>query len=43
MRKNSNNNNLKYTCRYEIPIDNDKEFFVAKKIIGSDVIFYKIL
>jgi hypothetical protein len=27
-------NNSKFTCRYEIQIDNDKEFQVARKIIG---------
>lgn len=25
----------KFTCRYDIQIENDKEFQVAKKIIGS--------
>jgi hypothetical protein len=25
----------KYTCRFEIQIENDKDFFVAKKIIGQ--------
>ncbi|EGR29646.1 RRM domain and KH domain protein [Ichthyophthirius multifiliis] len=28
-------NNLKYTCRYEIQIQNDKDFQIARKIIGS--------
>lgn len=40
---NSNNNNQseedlksgKYTCRFEILIDNDKEFQIARKLIGS--------
>ncbi|KAL4493541.1 hypothetical protein ABPG72_007549 [Tetrahymena utriculariae] len=33
---NANNaNNIKYTCRYEIQISNDKDFQVARKIIGS--------
>ncbi|EAS03030.1 hypothetical protein TTHERM_00444130 (macronuclear) [Tetrahymena thermophila SB210] len=33
---NGNNaNNIKYTCRYEIQISNDKDFQVARKIIGS--------
>ena len=27
--------NLKYTCRFEIQIENDKEFQVARRIIGS--------
>jgi hypothetical protein len=27
--------NPKFTCRYEIQIDNDKEFQVARKIIGT--------
>ena len=26
---------MKFTCRYEIQIENDKEFQVARKIIGS--------
>lgn len=29
---------VKYTCRYEIQIENDKDFQVARKIIGSKVI-----
>ena len=28
---------VKFTCRYEIQIDNDKDFQVARKIIGSKV------
>lgn len=28
---------VKYTCRYEIQIENDKDFQVARKIIGSKV------
>lgn len=27
--------NLKYTCRFEIQIENEKEFQVARKVIGS--------
>ena len=27
--------NLKYTCRFDIQIDNDKEFQVARRLIGS--------
>ncbi|OMJ81518.1 hypothetical protein SteCoe_17985 [Stentor coeruleus] len=27
--------NLKYTCRFDIQIDNDKEFQVARRVIGS--------
>ena len=26
---------MKYTCRYEIQIDNEKEFQVARRVIGS--------
>ena len=32
---------VKFTCRYEIQIENDKDFQVARKIIGSKV-FYSI-
>ena len=31
------NNGGKYTCRFEIQIDNDKEFQVARRLIGSKV------
>jgi hypothetical protein len=27
----------KYTCRFEMQIDNDKEFQVARRLIGSKV------
>ena len=27
--------NVKYTCRYDIQIDNEKEFQVARRVIGS--------
>jgi hypothetical protein len=26
---------VKYTCRYDIQIDNEKEFQVARRVIGS--------
>jgi RNA recognition motif-containing protein len=29
---------VKFTCRYEIQIENDKDFQVARKIIGSKVL-----
>jgi len=29
--------NAKYTCRYDIQIENDKEFQVARKLIGAKV------
>lgn len=29
---------VKYTCRYEIQIENEREFQVARKIIGSKVV-----
>lgn len=29
--------NVKYTCRFDIQIPNDKEFQVAKKLIGAKV------
>lgn len=32
---NSKASNMKFTCRYEIQIQNDKEFQVARKLIGS--------
>ncbi|OMJ70859.1 hypothetical protein SteCoe_31074 [Stentor coeruleus] len=32
---NISEESLKYTCRYDIQIDNDKEFQVARRIIGS--------
>jgi hypothetical protein len=43
-RYNSNNNdkflsNGKYTCKFEIQIDNDNEFQVSKRIIGAKVFF----
>ena len=31
---------VKFTCRYEIQIENDKDFQVARKIIGSKVFLY---
>ena len=38
---NNNNgnvtNNGKYTCRFEIQIENDKEFQVARRLIGAKV------
>jgi len=34
---------IKYTCRFEIQIENDKEFQVARKIIGSKVIFIRVV
>lgn len=30
-----NEENLKYTCRFDIQIDNDKEFQVARRVIGA--------
>jgi hypothetical protein len=27
--------NIKYTCRFDIQIDNDKEFQVARRLIGA--------
>lgn len=30
-------NSAKYTCKYEIQIDNDKDFKIARKIIGPKV------
>jgi hypothetical protein len=35
LKRNGSSNNSKFTCRYEIQIDNDKEFQVARRIIGS--------
>ena len=37
----SNNQNVKFNCRFEIQIDNDKEFQVARRLIGSKVIKIK--
>ena len=31
---NTSDENLKYTCRFDIQIDNDKEFQVARRLIG---------
>jgi hypothetical protein len=31
--------NGKYTCRFEIQIENDKEFQVARRLIGAKVYF----
>ncbi len=31
------NNNGKYTCRFEIQVENDKEFQVARRLIGAKV------
>ena len=33
-----NQNNGKYTCRFEIQIENDKDFQVARRLIGAKVI-----
>ncbi len=46
-RKQSSNSensvsNAKYTCRYDIQIENEKEFQVARKLIGAKV-KYKFL
>jgi len=32
-----NTSKLKYTCRFDIQIENDKEFQVARKLIGPKV------
>jgi len=32
--------NGKYTCRFDIQIENDNQFQVARKIIGSNVNIY---
>lgn len=34
------NMNGKYTCRFEIQIENDKEFQVARRLIGAKVSFF---
>ena len=33
--QNSSEENLKYTCRFEIQVENEKEFQVARRLIGS--------
>lgn len=30
-----NTNEIKYTCRFDIQIDNDQEFHVARRIVGA--------
>lgn len=30
-----NNSNVKYTCRFDIQIENDREFQVARRLIGA--------
>ena len=37
-RKSHQMQNGKYTCRFEIQIENDKEFQVARRLIGAKVI-----
>ncbi len=37
------NTNTKLTCKYEIQIENEKEFRVAQKIIGSRVNFLDLI
>ena len=32
--KNDSNSKVKYTCRFDIQIENDKDFQVTKKLIG---------
>lgn len=34
---NVSNQNGKYTCRFEIQIENDKDFQVARRLIGAKV------
>jgi hypothetical protein len=31
----SSNNAFKYTCKYHVQIENDKEFQVARRLIGA--------
>lgn len=38
-RKNQQQQNGKFTCRFELQIENDKEFQVARRLIGAKVIF----
>jgi hypothetical protein len=40
--KKSNMHNGKYTCRFEIQIENDKDFQVARRLIGSKVLVNKL-
>jgi hypothetical protein len=40
MIPNNMSNNGKYTCRFEIQIENDKEFQVARRLIGAKVSIY---
>jgi hypothetical protein len=40
-KKSNTMQNGKYTCRFEIQIENDKEFQVARRLIGSKVIIFK--
>lgn len=37
MEEQSSNQNGKFTCRFEIQIENDKDFQVARRLIGSKV------
>jgi hypothetical protein len=37
--EDNSNINGKYTCRFEIQIENDKDFQVARRLIGSKVNF----
>ena len=39
-RKNQQQQNGKFTCRFEMQIENDKEFQVARRLIGAKVNFY---
>lgn len=38
-KKNQQQQNGKFTCRFELQIENDKEFQVARRLIGSKVYF----
>jgi hypothetical protein len=39
-RKNQQQQNGKFTCRFEMQIENDKEFQVARRLIGAKVNFF---